>query len=132
MSETIITALISAAASLIVAFGTWHFSIKKDRNDQVERINKILDEHRDEYLGKIREVQDDITQVNATVQQQIALIEQKIDIGIEQKIDTLSERVDRHNNVIERTYRLEELTQVHSEKISVANHRIDDLERKTE
>lgn len=132
MSETIITALISAAASLFVAFGTWHFSIKKDRNDQVERINKILDEHRDEYLGKIREVQEDITQVNATVQQQIALIEQKIDIGIEQKIDTLSERVDRHNNLIERTYKLEEVQKVHSEKISVANHRIDDLEHKVQ
>lgn len=125
------TALISAAASLIVAFGTWHVSMKKDREKQTDEVMTMLTNHREEYLREIRSVQEDITQVNATVQQQIALIEQKIDIGIEQKIDTLSERVDRHNNLIERTYRLEELTQVHSEKISVANHRIDDLEKKT-
>lgn len=131
MSETILTALISAAASLIVAFGTWHVSMKKDREKQTDEVMTMLTNHREEYLREIRSVQEDITQVNATVQQQIALIEQKIDIGIEQKIDTLSERVDRHNNLIERTYRLEELTQVHSEKISVANHRIDDLEKKT-
>lgn len=131
MSETILTALISAAASLIVAFGTWHVSMKKDREKQTDEVMTMLTNHREEYLREIRSVQEDITQVNATVQQQIALIEQKIDLGIEQKIDTLSERVDRHNNLIERTYRLEELTQVHSEKISVANHRIDDLEKKT-
>lgn len=125
------TALISAAASLIVAFGTWHVSMKKDREKQTDEVMTMLTNHREEYLREIRSVQEDITQVNATVQQQIALIEQKIDLGIEQKIDTLSERVDRHNNLIERTYRLEELTQVHSEKISVANHRIDDLEKKT-
>jgi len=49
---------------------------------------------------------------------------------IEYKIDELTKRVDKHNNVIERTYKLEELTALQEEKIKVANHRIDDLERK--
>ena len=48
------------------------------------------------------------------------------------KLDELTKRVDKHNNVIERTYKLEELTAIQEEKIKVANHRIDDLERKTE
>lgn len=48
---------------------------------------------------------------------------------IELKIDQLSERVNKHNNLIERTYKLEELTALQEEKIKVANHRIDDLER---
>lgn len=48
---------------------------------------------------------------------------------IEYKIDQLSERVNKHNNVIERTYKLEEVTALQEEKLKVANHRIDDLER---
>lgn len=49
---------------------------------------------------------------------------------IEYKIEELSKRVEKHNNVIERTYKLEELTTLQDEKIKVANHRIDDLEKK--
>ena len=49
---------------------------------------------------------------------------------LEYKIDKLSERVDKHNNLIERTYKLEEKAELIDEKIKVANHRIDDLERK--
>lgn len=44
------------------------------------------------------------------------------------KLDELTKRVDKHNNVIERTYKLEEIAAVHEEQIKVANHRIDDLE----
>ncbi|MCD7709549.1 MAG: hypothetical protein LUI02_06720 [Clostridiales bacterium] len=48
---------------------------------------------------------------------------------MEYKLDELTKRVDKHNNLIERTYKLEELTAVQDEQIKVANHRIDDLER---
>lgn len=49
---------------------------------------------------------------------------------IKYKIDKLSERVDKHNSVIARTYKLEQDYALIDEKIKVANHRIDDLERK--
>lgn len=48
---------------------------------------------------------------------------------IDYKLTELTKRVDKHNNVIERTYKLEELTALQEEKIKVANHRIDDLEK---
>ncbi|MBR6618570.1 MAG: hypothetical protein IKL00_11980 [Oscillospiraceae bacterium] len=48
---------------------------------------------------------------------------------IEYKLDALTKRVDKHNNVIERTYVLEKKSEVQAEQIKVANHRIDDLER---
>lgn len=48
---------------------------------------------------------------------------------MEYKIDQLTERVDKHNSLIERTYRLEEQAALQQEKLKVANHRIDDLER---
>ena len=122
MSETIITAIISAASTLLVSFGTWHFSMKKERDKSTEEIKAILETHREEYLGKIDDVKEDISCVNANFKQEIAVMTVKM--------DTLSERVDKHNNIVERTYKLEEITSVHSEKISVANHRIDDLEHK--
>ena len=49
---------------------------------------------------------------------------------IEVKLDTLEKKVDKHNQVIERVYELERITDVHDEKIKVANHRIEDLEGK--
>lgn len=48
---------------------------------------------------------------------------------IEYKLDELTKRVDKHNNVIERVYRLEQHEAVVDEKIDVANHRIADLEK---
>lgn len=45
------------------------------------------------------------------------------------KIEKLEEEVKKHNNLIERTFKLEEKTAVQEEQIKVANHRIDDLER---
>jgi outer membrane murein-binding lipoprotein Lpp len=48
---------------------------------------------------------------------------------IEYKIDKLSERVDKHNQYVERTYMLEKDMAVAKEELKVANHRIEDLER---
>lgn len=48
---------------------------------------------------------------------------------IDYRLTELTDRVNKHNNVIERTYKLEELTALQEEKIKVANHRIENLER---
>ena len=45
------------------------------------------------------------------------------------RIEQLEKKQDKHNAVIERTYRLEETVSLQEEKIKVANHRIDKLER---
>lgn len=46
------------------------------------------------------------------------------------RIDRLEEQVKKHNNVIERMYKLEERTAVVEEQIGAANHRLDKLEGK--
>ena len=46
------------------------------------------------------------------------------------RIEQLEKKVDKHNNIIERTYKLEDNDKLLEEKIKVANHRIDDLESK--
>jgi hypothetical protein len=44
------------------------------------------------------------------------------------RIEQLEKKQDKHNSVIERTYKLEERAAVLDEEIKVANHRISDLE----
>ena len=51
---------------------------------------------------------------------------------IEYKLDELTKKVEKHNSIIDRTYKLEEQTALQEEKIKVANHRIEDLERRVE
>jgi TolA-binding protein len=89
MPTEVLCALISGAVTLAVSIGTWHVTAKKDRNE-----NKVL------ILKNIAELKDDISSVNATVQQQLAVV----DI----KIQTLSDRVEKHNQVVERMYKLEQ------------------------
>lgn len=48
---------------------------------------------------------------------------------IQYKIDDLTDKVNKHNNLIERTYELERQQALTDEKMKVANHRIDDLEK---
>ena len=45
------------------------------------------------------------------------------------RLEQLEEKVNKHNNVIERTFQLEKQEELLEEKIRVANHRIDDLEK---
>ena len=106
----VVNTLISSGISLAVAFGTWHVTMKKDREKQVDEVKEILNKHREEYLKGIRDVQDDVTNVNATIQTEIAVIDEKI--------STLSDRVEKHNNVIERTYALETRLAVIEERVN--------------
>lgn len=45
------------------------------------------------------------------------------------RIEQLEKKVEKHNNLVKRTYRLEEEQEVEKEKIKVINHRLDDLEK---
>lgn len=47
---------------------------------------------------------------------------------LDYRLGQLEEKVDKHNQVIERTYALEDRANLLDEKMKVANHRIDDLE----
>ena len=89
MDSAIICALISGAVTLIGSLTTWRITAKKDQ-----------DETRKMLKADIEGLKDDISGINANFQQQIAVIDVKI--------ETLSNRVEKHNNVIERTYKLEQ------------------------
>ncbi len=46
------------------------------------------------------------------------------------RIEQLEKKVDKHNSVIDRTFKLEERTALNERDIVVANHRIKDLEER--
>ena len=128
--EAIICAVISAVTTLIVSIGTWHVSAKKDREKARQEIKEELikyhEKNREEIQfirdNDLREIRDDLTNMGANLQQKIAVIEEQI--------RTLSDRVEKHNNVIERVYHLEDQDKLLDERIKVANNRILDLEHK--
>jgi len=108
MDVSIINTIITAGVTLIISIGTWHFSAKKDREKQREDIKaeliKYHEKNREEITdirqNDLREIREDVTALGANLQQKIAVIEIQI--------NTLSERVEKHNQVIERTYKLEQ------------------------
>lgn len=137
MPTEIITALISGCTTLLVSIGTWHFSAKKDREKQREDIKaeliKYHEKNREEIQDirdkDLREIRDDVANMGANLQNKIALIEMSMN-HTNEKITELSNRVEKHNGVIERVYHLEDSDKLLDEKISVANHRLSDLENK--
>lgn len=96
---SIITAIISAAATLIVCLINNHFQRKGDLEEVIANQN--------ESTSKIHN---------------------EIEM-VKYQLSELAKHVDRHNNVIERTYELEKRTELQEEKIKVANHRLNDLEK---
>lgn len=68
--------------------------------------------------------------VSAGVTLLICIVQQnKTKVLLEYKLNELTKKVDKHNNLVERMYKVEKENEVSNEKIKVANHRIDDLER---
>lgn len=57
------------------------------------------------------------------------LVNRKSSALIAYRLEKLEEKVDKHNSVIERTFKLEEQAALIEERIKVANHRIEDLEK---
>ena len=45
------------------------------------------------------------------------------------RIEQLEKKVEKHNNLVERMYKVEETTAILINDMKVANHRIDDLEK---
>jgi len=56
------------------------------------------------------------------------LAQHKTTALIAYRLEQLEDKVNKHNNLIDRTYRLEERCEVFDEKMKVANNRIKGLE----
>lgn len=122
METTIIVALISGSVAFLGSMLGFVASERARKDKATNEISETLKSHRDEYIAQIDEVKDSIKDMTATYQKTVAVIDMKI--------DALEKAQNKHNNLIERMYKVEQDTAVHTEQIKVANHRIEDLERK--
>lgn len=153
MSDDVKIALISGGVgiltALIASIGSFQLSTKRDRekwkndlkaelityhNKNREEIEKIrqndLKEIRNDITqtrNDITQTRDDITQMGANLQQKIAIVELN-QSHMREDVVVLSNRVEKHNGVIEKTYRLEDNDKLLDERIKVGNHRLNDLE----
>lgn len=113
----ILSAVISGAVTLVVCLLNNNYQRKRDEKSREATKDK---EQKDitEHLEEIKDAQNDFkTQIHN-------------EIGmVKYQLSELTKRVEKHNNVIERTYELEKQTEIQEEKIRVANHRIEDLEK---
>lgn len=138
--ENIIVALIGALVASLTALLPFIIELKKlkaqqktDVENQIKKqeeqlngfkleITKTLEAHREEYLKGIDDVHDSIKDIKAEYNKSTSLIEQKIDY--------LEKKQDKHNNIIERTYALEKEIGILENRESVSEHRLTDLEKK--
>lgn len=138
MSEAIWIAIITCFGTCLSALLVFIVQIKKLRNDNNENLNKnlknikdsmdtTLEQHRKEYLNGIDAVKKSVEESNNTLavlqannQSFQAVMEVRID-NLTLQFNDMKTEVREHNNFAKRMPVVEE-------KISVANHRIDDLE----
>lgn len=116
MPTEVITALISAGVTLFVSIGSWHISNHTSRKQDQEKLKAMLDEHKEDTRKQIDELKDDITNFNSQVQ--VHLVE------LDMAIKTLSDRVEKHNNLIDRTYKLESEVRMNTSEINHLKERI--------
>lgn len=120
MDSSVVGVIITQIGAILIASGGWYFGAKKDREKTREMMSK-----------DIQDLKNDLTEMGANLQNKISVIELQL-AHTRDDLNTLSARVEKHNGVIEKTYRLEDNDRLLEEKIKVANARILDLERKGE
>ncbi len=113
MTDGIISAIISGVVTLAVCM--------INNNTQSKKIKSQHD----------LTVQEVISKQNSTIQEITLKQENTINL-IDYRLTELSERVDKHNSVVERTFELEKNMKLEEERMKVANHRIEDLEKRSE
>lgn len=119
----IISGLVSSFSAILVFIGNENVrkqKVKEQSEAQLKEledsITSTLSEHRKEYLDGIDKITKRLDEVDGTITNIQAVYQQNTAV-IELKIQTLSDHVEKHNNVVERTYNLESKTGILSEKI---------------
>lgn len=105
MSPEIITAIITGVTTLLVSLGTWHVTMKQYRLKNMDIVVKAVDEVKDTFTATVADMQNHLS-------------------IIDYEIKTLSERVDKHNNLIERTYDLEKRTDLQDKDIAYIKEKL--------
>jgi len=109
MSEAGVIALVTAGLTFIASVFSAALVSHDNRNKTIKAVEDA-----------IRSVKEDSKAQDQEIHAEILLFKQETQGAfdlIRKDITTLSGRVEKHNNLIERTYRLEEAAAVHDERI---------------
>lgn len=128
METEIIIAIIGAVVTLLCGVLTFIPAMKKIKNEQSKdleafkhEMRKTMSDVQDNYAKSLSEILSMVTDLKASYQQSIAIIQLQI--------ETLEKKQDKHNSIIERTYKLEEQIAVLDNREKVSENRLEDLER---
>lgn len=97
--------LITAGTTLLVSLGTWHVSMRQYREKNESMVKDAIED-----------VKDTVTKTNADMQEHLSILDLKM--------ETLSERVYKHNQLIDRTYELEKNVTLNTSEINHIKERI--------
>lgn len=89
-------------------------------NEIKNNITNTLNDHKDEYLARIKGVENSILEMQAVYQQTVAIVDVKI--------ENLTRQVEKHNSVVERTFICERDIAVLTQKETASEKRIRVLE----
>lgn len=112
----ILSAIISGAVTLVVCILNNNYQRKRDEKTR----EAAKEQEQADITVHLEEIKDAQNDSKTQIQNEIEMVKYQL--------SELTKRVEKHNNVIERTYELEKRTEIQEEKILVANHRIKDLE----
>lgn len=113
---SIIPAIISAAAALIVCLLNNGYQRKRDERAREAEKN----EQQADLTAHLEEIIANQNESTSQIHNEIEMIRYQL--------SELAKHVDKHNQVVERTYELEKRTELQEQKIKFANQRLDDLE----
>lgn len=123
-SIQILSIFMSSIVTLAVCLINNKYQQDKTLREVSDRHNKEFQEFREAHSKDIGEIKLLLSDVKAEDQSHIALLTERI--------DTLSDRVEKHNNVMEKVYELQTLAVKFGEIQKRADERIDYMEKKIE
>ena len=118
--ETIVVALVSFASAIGVSLINNAYQHRKQDEEQDKRITENTHMQEKAMLELQRKLEQQMTEMQAGIQQELAILSCKF--------DDLTLKVEKHNQLVERTYKLESDMEVVKEKQSAANNRIKNIE----
>ena len=125
MNESIIQ-IISIFSSSFVALAVCLINNRYQQNKTLQEVsekqNNEFRDFKDTHSSDINDIKMLISEVKAEYRQQISLLTERIDV--------LSERVEKHNNVMEKVYDLQTLAVKMGEIQKRADERMDYIEKR--
>lgn len=128
---SLITGIVTALGTILGFISTMKQQNRKANDELRQSLETKLESHKVEYLTEISSVRNQIQTNTASLAEMKAQTE-KWQSNYEIKMDNLIEKVNKHNNFMEKLQQAQLDIEVLKNRESVSEHRLADLERLNE